>query len=225
MDIDDELQNVDEDLQALLTLTVEVIGIGRRLITFLIDALIIVIIQVVLVSLVAALATTVSSDGGSGSRIGIVAACFSFIISATYFVVFWGMTGQTVGKMALGFKVIGLSGEAVSWETAILRYFGYFVSGGILGIGFIWAGFDAKRQGWHDKLAKTLVVRKDTFFSPSVPVTFIPADQGSLAAIFIAIMWGMVIIIVPAVIVAILALFGPLVSEVFSNIVGQVSSP
>jgi len=40
------------------------------------------------------------------------------------------------------------------------RYFGYYVSGLILALGFIWIAFDKRKQGWHDKLAGTLVIRE-----------------------------------------------------------------
>jgi len=46
-----------------------------------------------------------------------------------------------------------------SLGQAIGRYLAYFVSALVLGLGFIWIAFDTRKQGWHDKLAGTVVVR------------------------------------------------------------------
>ncbi|TAL09221.1 MAG: RDD family protein, partial [Chloroflexota bacterium] len=43
---------------------------------------------------------------------------------------------------------------------SLLRYLGYLISWWILGIGFIWVAFDRKKQGWHDKIGGTVVVRR-----------------------------------------------------------------
>ena len=85
--------------------------------------------------------------------------------------------------MVLGIKVISADGTSVGWGKALLRYIGYIISAIVLFLGFIWIAFDSKRQGWHDKIASTLVVHKDTQFSTTEPVTFVPSDQGSSAAV------------------------------------------
>jgi uncharacterized RDD family membrane protein YckC len=51
------------------------------------------------------------------------------------------------------------TGQAVPGGRLVVRYLGYYVSIIPLLLGLIWVGFDAKKQGWHDKLAKTVVVR------------------------------------------------------------------
>jgi uncharacterized BrkB/YihY/UPF0761 family membrane protein len=141
------------------------------------------------------------------------------LIGLAYFVIFWATSGQTPGKMALGIKVISVDGTSVGWGKAILRYIGYIISVIVLFLGFIWIAFDSKRQGWHDKIAKTLVVHKDTQFSATEPVTFVPSDQGSSAAVILAVLVFVVLILVPIVTIAILLLLGPVIGNVFSNIV------
>lgn len=42
---------------------------------------------------------------------------------------------------------------------AIVRVIGYYIGGAILLLGFLWALWDPNRQGWHDKLANTYVVK------------------------------------------------------------------
>jgi uncharacterized RDD family membrane protein YckC len=67
--------------------------------------------------------------------------------------------GQTVGHGVMGLKVIKKGGGAVDDMTAVLRYLGYIVSAFILGLGFLLILIDAEKQGLHDKIAGTLVVK------------------------------------------------------------------
>jgi uncharacterized RDD family membrane protein YckC len=60
--------------------------------------------------------------------------------------------------MLLKLKVIRTTGRNLSFGCAFLRFIGYLISGIVLFLGFIWAAFDGRKQGWHDKLAGTLVV-------------------------------------------------------------------
>lgn len=64
----------------------------------------------------------------------------------------------TVGKMALGLKVTDLNGNRLTFANATGRHFGKYLSAIILGIGYIMAGFTAKKQALHDVMADTLVV-------------------------------------------------------------------
>jgi uncharacterized RDD family membrane protein YckC len=66
----------------------------------------------------------------------------------------------TPGKMAIGAKIVDAKtlGKPSTGQL-IGRYFAYYLSSIVLLLGFIWVGFDARKQGWHDKLAGTLVVR------------------------------------------------------------------
>ncbi|MGB0839464.1 MAG: RDD family protein [Chitinophagales bacterium] len=66
----------------------------------------------------------------------------------------------TVGKMALGLKVVDMYGDKLTFLRATGRHFAKIVSGTILGIGYIMAGFTERKQGLHDMIASTLVVKK-----------------------------------------------------------------
>lgn len=73
---------------------------------------------------------------------------------------FWTKKEATPGKMALSLRLVDAdSGNALSVSQSIGRYLAYFVSVLPLCLGFMWVGFDAKKQGWHDKLAGTVVIR------------------------------------------------------------------
>ena len=63
----------------------------------------------------------------------------------------------TLGKMILGMKVTDLYGNRISFARATGRHFAKWLSGMILGIGFIMVGFTERKQGLHDMLAGTLV--------------------------------------------------------------------
>ena len=65
----------------------------------------------------------------------------------------------TVGKMALGLKVTDEGGRRISFARASARYFGKILSRMTLFIGYIMAGFTARKQALHDMIAGTLVVR------------------------------------------------------------------
>ncbi len=83
----------------------------------------------------------------------------SLFISMLYFTYFHGATGKTPGKMIFGLQVVQATGEKMTFGIGFLRWVGYLISGLVFYIGFIWIAFDGKKQGWHDKIAGTVVIR------------------------------------------------------------------
>jgi uncharacterized RDD family membrane protein YckC len=66
----------------------------------------------------------------------------------------------TPGKMVIGAKIVNArTGRQPSTGQLIGRYFAYYISLIPLGLGYLWVAWDPKKQGWHDKLAGTVVVR------------------------------------------------------------------
>jgi uncharacterized RDD family membrane protein YckC len=97
-------------------------------------------------------------------KTGIVAGPADFLISwvapAVAVIAFWIVKQATPGKMAVSTKIVDAeSGNAASTGQLIGRYFAYFAATIPLGLGILWVAFDKKKQGWHDKLAGTVVVR------------------------------------------------------------------
>ena len=83
------------------------------------------------------------------------------LVSAVYFVGFWAWRAQTPGMMLLGLRIArATDGTPPGLGRSILRYIGFFISAIVLFIGFIWIAFDSRKQGWHDKIAGTVVVRR-----------------------------------------------------------------
>jgi uncharacterized RDD family membrane protein YckC len=63
--------------------------------------------------------------------------------------------------MAIGARIVDAkTGGKPSFKQEAIRYLGYFVSTFPLCLGLIWVGIDKRKQGWHDKLAGTVVVRR-----------------------------------------------------------------
>jgi uncharacterized RDD family membrane protein YckC len=83
----------------------------------------------------------------------------SWFIKIAYLVAFWAWRGQTPGKMLTGIKIIRTDSSPITWQYALLRYLGYIISTITLFIGFIWIAFDDRKQGLHDKIADTYVVK------------------------------------------------------------------
>ncbi len=90
---------------------------------------------------------------------GIIAFFVTIFIGMAYSVFFVGWRGQTPGKMALKLKIIQTSGEEMTYGRAFLRWIGYSISGLTLGIGYLMVAFTKQKQGLHDKIAGTYVIR------------------------------------------------------------------
>ena len=109
------------------------------------------------------------------ARTSFIAGPADFTISwlgpAAVSVLFWVSKQATPGKMAVSAKVVDArTGNTLSVGQAIGRYLGYCLSILPLGLGIFWVAFDARKQGWHDKLAGTVVVRSKA--SRTKPVSF-----------------------------------------------------
>ncbi len=95
-------------------------------------------------------------SGGTGS----VGTWLGLLVLGVYWVLTWSLLGASLGQKALGMRVVNASnGERIDIGRALLRYVGFLISAIPFGVGLIWAGFDPRKQGWHDKIAGTYVVR------------------------------------------------------------------
>ena len=86
-------------------------------------------------------------------------------------VAFWVTKSATPGKLMLSMKVVDAkTGNTLTVGQAFGRYFGYFLSIIPFGLGLIYVAFDDKKQGFHDKIADTVVIRN--LKQKVVPVEF-----------------------------------------------------
>lgn len=82
------------------------------------------------------------------------------VLPALAVLIFWVTRQATPGKMAIRARIVNAeTGARPSTAQFLGRYLAYYVSMLLFGLGFIWVGIDARKQGWHDKLAGTVVVR------------------------------------------------------------------
>jgi uncharacterized RDD family membrane protein YckC len=84
---------------------------------------------------------------------------FEIVFALYYMTLLHWLWGQTLGKMAMGVRVVDLSGEPIGMGRAIVRTLGYLISEATLGVGFLIAALRADRRALHDLIAGTRVER------------------------------------------------------------------
>ncbi|MEY1638015.1 RDD family protein [Tenuifilum osseticum] len=150
-------------------------GFWWRFLAYMLDAIIIGVIQWIIVIPVLALigfsaASTASNGMNETEAIGMVGAIVGtaminylalIVLMWLYFAIMESSKFQgTVGKIAIGLVVTDMEGNRISFARATGRYFGKILSSLIFMIGYILAGFTQKKQALHDMLAGTLVWKK-----------------------------------------------------------------
>jgi uncharacterized RDD family membrane protein YckC len=124
-------------------------GFWIRFVAIFIDSIIVGIVNAAVAAVLA-----LNTNGRSGLQI---------LLGLVYYVYFWSESspwpGQTIGSKLLNIRVIRTSGANLSISQSLIRYVGFVISTICLLIGLIWAAFDPNKQGWHDKIADTYVVK------------------------------------------------------------------
>lgn len=132
------------------------IGFGLRVWAWVIDVLAFVLFSVPLLYAIHGrnyLQSTVTVRGG-------LDALNNVVFPSVVMLLFWGVCSATPGKMAISAKIVDArTGKKPTVLQFLLRYVGYYLSALPLGLGFLWVIFDRRKQGWHDKLARTVVKR------------------------------------------------------------------
>lgn len=84
----------------------------------------------------------------------------SYVLPFIITMLFWAYKSATPGKMALGLKIVDAETlDPVPKGRLALRYLGYYVSTLVIFLGFFWVAWDKRKQGWHDKIARTVVIK------------------------------------------------------------------
>ncbi len=129
------------------------VGFWARFVAFIVDS--------IWVSIIIGLILLAVYGGSLPAADSPVATIIQLLLGAAAIILFWMFRSTTPGKMIV--SAIIVDAETLgrpSTRQLIGRYLGYYVSILGLGVGFLWVAFDARKQGWHDKLAGTLVIRK-----------------------------------------------------------------
>ena len=135
-------------------------GFWVRFVAYMLDSFLIGIIQVILGFLIGFVISMMGVAVEGDPAISTVLWIFGAVLSLGYAVFFTGYCGQTPGKMALRIKVIRTDGSQISYGRAALREIpGKFISSILLAIGYIMVAFDRHKQGLHDKIADTYVIK------------------------------------------------------------------
>jgi len=97
----------------------------------------------------------------SMQRDGLLGFLVNWVLLPAVVVLFWRFRGGTPGRMALGMEIVDAESLGPpSNPQLVIRYLGYFLSTILACLGFLWIIWDARKQGWHDKLARTVVVKR-----------------------------------------------------------------
>ena len=135
-------------------------GFWIRVLAYLIDSVLLITVQTVLSLLINLTIGMLGIATEGDPAINTIIWLFGAVLSISYAVFFTGYCGQTPGKMALRIKVIRTDGSPVSYGRAALReVLGKFISSILLGIGYLMVAFDNRKQGLHDKIADTYVIK------------------------------------------------------------------
>ena len=131
-------------------------GFWVRFLAFVIDAILLGIISAAFTPVWGPQFTTT----GTHLEIDAQSNALSTLVGLIYFAGLWAWRGQTVGMMPFNMQVVGVAdGKKIDVMRGLLRYVGFIIAALPLFIGLIWAAFDARKQGWHDKIASTVVIR------------------------------------------------------------------
>ncbi len=85
------------------------------------------------------------------------------LLAALLVLLWWFARNATPGKLLVHAKIVDArTGAPPSKRQLLVRYLGYYLSMLPFGLGFLWIAIDPRKQGWHDKLAGTVVVRPAT---------------------------------------------------------------
>src|SRR6202158_794856 len=124
-------------------------GFWIRFVAIFIDGIIVGIVNSALAAILG-----LNTNGRSGLQL---------ILGLLYYVYFWSSNspwpGQTIGSKLLNIRVIRSDGADLTISPALIRSVGFVISAIFLLIGLIWAAFDPNKQGWHDKIADTYVIK------------------------------------------------------------------
>jgi len=137
----------------------EYAGFWIRLGAWFIDYLIMAIVSAIIYVPLTFMGFSSFDEPAAFAMIQLISTVLNFIIPAAYESWFVGKYAATPGKMACKLKVVMSDGDRVSFARAIGRHFAKYISGLILGIGYIMAGFDEQKRTLHDRICDTRVIK------------------------------------------------------------------
>ncbi len=178
----DILERTTQNVQHRAFIATEYAGFWRRLAAFLIDEVVLCILYLPLSLISPAFlypilklgvpqsskaslsyhSSIIQHQVSAALSVFLIALLASLVILLTvgYFVILTYRKGGTLGKLLLHLKVVDRHRNRISLQTALLRYTVGYATSSFGGLGFLWIALDGRKQGWHDKIAGTFVVRE-----------------------------------------------------------------
>ncbi len=150
----------DTDLDRLAReATVEYVGFWPRVGASLIDSILMAMVTMPI--LYAVYGKTYFEQSPSDSLVaGPVDLLLSWVFPIIAVLVFWIKRSATPGKMLIHARIVDADSlQPTTPGRLLVRYIGYYLSTIPLLLGFVWIAFDKRKQGLHDKLARTVVIR------------------------------------------------------------------
>jgi len=146
-------------IEAIAAPRVEYVGFWRRVLATAIDVLIVFVVEMpLLLAIYGREYLSLSREGYAGFWDFLIQA----VLPTVGVILFWRYLGATPGKLAIGARIVdAATGARPTTARLVVRYFAYIVSALPFFLGFFWIGFNRRKQGWHDKIAGTLVVYDD----------------------------------------------------------------
>ena len=136
-------------------ITIMYVGFWPRVLASLVDTAIVALITAPLMYL----AYGEMHPSTDSFAIGPMDIMINYLLPFVGGILFWIYKSATPGKMVIKAQIVDANtGNKPSVKQSVIRYLGYFVSTIPLGLGLMWVGWDKRKQGWHDKLANTVVV-------------------------------------------------------------------
>lgn len=137
-------------------------GFWIRVVAYIIDSVILGLVGFAFGVVIAAiaLASNPANPQVVADSLRPVSTAISVAINIAYFVGLWTVMGGTLGQRLLKLRVVDAStGQPLTFGKALLRWLGLFVAFLVCFVGVIWVAFDARKQGWADKISGTLVLQ------------------------------------------------------------------
>jgi uncharacterized RDD family membrane protein YckC len=147
-------------------------GFWIRFLARLLDSFIVGLPLAIILGLIAIVTGGLVASGGSSDQsanntaaagVSILFALFyllAIVVSVGYWVYFWGTTGQTIAMRILKLQVVDANtGAPIGIGRALVRWLMTLVNSWACYLGWIWVAFDARKQGWHDKVANSVVLQ------------------------------------------------------------------
>lgn len=133
-------------------------GFWIRVVAYIIDFIILAIIGGIISVPLGVNYTDANSLSSGAAR---TSNGIDLVLSFVYFTLLWSYMGASLGQRLLGMQVVdATTGQPISFGKAALRWLGLIISFFVCFIGVIWVAFDARKQGWMDKIAGTVIIRR-----------------------------------------------------------------